>query len=70
MLKDVIRTALDLAGLLLIAAGLAFAAALLIGPAALAVGGLVLIAGARLTEWIERPDAMPKWVRRLTRRDT
>jgi hypothetical protein len=50
--REVVTTALDTLGLLLLAAGATGAAWRLIGPAALAAGGVVVLAGSW---WFAKP---------------
>jgi hypothetical protein len=63
--RDAITTWLDLAGLALLAVGAGAALLPVIGWAALAVVGLVLLAGARVIDWVAVPDAAPAWWRRM-----
>lgn len=52
-MRELVTTALDVLGLLLVAAGAGFAAAWAVGPAGLAVSGGVVLAGSW---WAARQD--------------
>lgn len=65
---DLVTTLLDLVGLVALAVGLGFAAGYLIGWAGIAVTGVVLLAGARVIEWLAVPGSAPSWWQRLRQR--
>ena len=56
-MREVLTTALDALGLLLIAAGLAALAYQWIGLASLGVAGAVVLAGSAVATWQTRPGA-------------
>lgn len=68
VLKDLVTTALDLAGLLLLAAGAGFAMYPLIGWPAVGCTGIVLLAGSRVIMWVATPNHAPRWWRKLARK--
>lgn len=55
-MREIVTTALDTLGLLLIAAGAGFAAARFIGFAALAVAGVVMLGGSALASRLGRTE--------------
>lgn len=52
-MRELVTTALDVLGLLLVAAGAGFASACVVGPAGMAVSGGVVLAGSW---WAARQD--------------
>lgn len=62
-MREVLTTALDSLGLLLIAAGLSALTYRWIGLACLAVAGVVILVGSSLASWQGRPVKKPGDVR-------
>jgi hypothetical protein len=65
MSHDAVTSWLDLAGLVLLALGVGAGLLPLIGWAAIGAVGLVLLAGARVIDWLGQPTAAPAWWRRV-----
>jgi len=59
-MREVLTSALDALGLLLVAAGLAAAVFPWAGWAALAVAGAVVLGGSAVASWQSRPPKQPK----------
>jgi hypothetical protein len=64
-MRDIITTLLDLVGLLLLAFATAAALFPVLGLAAAGGSAAVLLAGARVIEWVGAPQTAPHWWRRL-----
>jgi hypothetical protein len=56
-MRDLLTTALDVLGLLLLAAGIAALVYPFVGWAALAVAGVVVLSGSALSSWLTAPKS-------------